>query len=287
MNNTTLGKFNLNYEKRIIGLLGLDLVESKGANRWEIRDKLENSAGYVSLHKKTLTASGEPEHYYSMDISCNRVFSDNTCDKVILNNLRKASEDFDPSMNDAANTYQFRIEKGQEQEALNVSLVFGDKPSVSVTCGNGKEYFCGVDETGLTIRRPGVDPNQNLIEEEIHFINTNDSQSYRYNAKKGSVLCEVAGSRIEGSNRLSYSDTILTDDGCESNEYVFNRSVVDLATGHALGIELFGVIREEIKTFLGIDEDVFNVLFTSEVIKKYGLEVFFPPKDEKKLVVNK
>ena len=57
MNNTTLGKFNLNYEKRIIGLLGLDLVESKGANRWEIRDKLENSAGYVSLHKKTLTTS--------------------------------------------------------------------------------------------------------------------------------------------------------------------------------------------------------------------------------------
>lgn len=284
---------NLEKEKRLVELLGYNIVDPDGSNRWLIVDEEQNKVGYIQYKK---LYNGNPKKGYT------KVFGYQTF--IDSSNI---SCDFSRQLNDkngnildsTDGNYSFDI-KRNSQESDHVEMNIKDYPSLTVW---SKEYGYinfKIDYQGLYLNFKSKTDNFNI--EEVLVYNNDDNEyadikeyvyQLRYCKKglelsddnpKGRTTREISGiQHYYDENQLRISEKTWVNGKLRSKrDSVVEGTVEEMAIKHQMGIECFKHFRYLINQILPLKEEVISSLVNKDLINGVKLSLFFPEYSKEK-----
>lgn len=278
---------NLDYEKKLLNLLGYTLSNPNKSNRWIILDNDNNQVGFIQYKKiyKGNKKKGYPATYaYITEIDSKDILFSNTR-KVYDNDINK--------IDDIYYSYIFDI-KRENGDIDHVDLEISDEINLNM-CIWSKAYgfsIFKIDYTGLHIFFGSKTDNFN-IEEVISYRKTSDylaSYSYQISyCKKGLKISdnihtttrEISG-YSNGFEKLKIFEKTWVNNKLKTNkEHDVLGTVDEMIILQEMGIDAFNHYRYLLNKILPFKRDIIDELVTPELIDEYHLELFIPKEENK------
>ena len=296
---------NLEKEKRLIELLGYNIVGPDGSNRWHIIDENQNQVGYIQYKK---LYNGNSKKGYA------KVFGYHTfIDSPSIN------YEFSRQLNDkkgniidrADGNYIFDI-KRDNQEADHVEMCISDDPSLIIWSKEHGYIYFSINYQRLYLNFKSKTDNFN-IEEVLIYKNVDkyhNDKKYVYQiryCRKPHELSdnnykrttrEISGTQYydDDENQLRISEKTWVGRKLRTNrDSVVEGTIEEMAIKHQMGIDSFSHFRFLINQIIPFNEEVISTIISDDIVKKYNLSIFFPdykkeipaPPPQKKLTPNK
>lgn len=282
-----MGKYDISLAKRVVDLLGYELVPSIKKGYWIILDEKYNDVGYIEYDQTF--------HLSHIKISSPTVMVDETI-----------------PAEDKFFSFRFRVSKGTVDIKLyapdaelslcypayiNIKTYYGQK--FVLACHDFTELWetnrNSLDEYGLFLSY-SYPVEEYDVKEDVDYANldyNNDRvhKMYRYRLEYGS---DQGIGHIEKLRAISNADNpdflMVHKKSFRYDEYnndelisskddvLIDKSVSDFAKEHGRGKEIFDYMRFTLNDMLPIKKDLFSEIFTEEIINMYGLKDFMEEK---------
>lgn len=276
---------NINYEKKLVELLGYNLIGPDNSNRWLIRDDNGNQVGFIQ-YKKIYSENkkrGLPAlfgYYTTID---SPIINYNFCRKCNNSNYRNDIDNFH---------YELDI-KNKNEGNDSIELDIGEYPTLRMWSQKYGFIDFHVADGGFHLNFKSKTENFN-IEEYVYFKNeTEASHSAQYiyqirycdkNLKldddnlKGTIIREISGKYnqyYQEDNRLELSEKSWINGKLRTNrKNVVIGNIKEMAIKHQMGIDAFNHFRFLINEILPFKEDIISTLLSDVDIKQTGLSIF-------------
>lgn len=278
---------NLEKEKRLVELLGYNIVGPDGSNRWLIVDEEQNKVGYIQYKK---LYNGNPKKGYT------KVFGYHT-----FIDSPNISCDFSRQLNDkngnildsTDGNYSFDI-KRDSQESDHVEMNTRYYPSLTVWSKKYGYINFRVDFQGLFLNFKSKTDNYNIeeilvyknVDNEYHNIKEyayqirycNKSHEISDDNPKGIITREISGLQCYYDNNLLKIDEITWVGGKirTKRRNIVEGTVEEMAIKHQMGIDCLSHFRFLINQIIPFNEDVISVIVSADKVKQCNLSIFFP-----------
>lgn len=277
---------DIEYEKRLIEVLGYNLLESNDANVWDITDSDGKKTGFIEYKKIYNKKKNLPEVYAYCTI-----INDN---KTSYKNIRRTTDKHgNPITNDFL--YEFEIKrknKNIDQVAVNI----GKYPYLELWSNDYGHMCFRLDFKGLYLNYMSKTNNFNV--EETLIFNADEENAYNYPREYVYVIsyCDknidikdetVKGIRtreISGVSSIDEQDSnlLISEKSWINHKIRIDRknivtgSVEDMIIKHKVGIESFNHFRYLINKILPFKEEVIATLLKENGGNKNVTEIFLP-----------
>lgn len=285
MEEKNIIQHNLEKEKKLIDLLGYNLIGPDNNNRWIILDENNNEVGFIQykkLHngnKKEGVAKIFGYHTIidSKDIACEFT--------------REANDKNGSIMTDIDYNYKIDIKKDNEKTD-HIELSMGKFPCITMW---SKEYgFINFSVDGLQLYLNYKSKTDNFnIEEILIYSNIgdkdykNDEYTYqlRYCKKdlelsdfnaKGRTSREIRGVSVD-DRFMVIETTWINDKFRNQKRNIVDGNVKEMAIKHQMGIDCFNHFRYLINKILPFKKDLIETMLTDDIIARNGLDIFISP----------
>ena len=277
---------NLEKEKRLIELLGYNLVGPNGSNRWLILDGNQNQVGYIQYKK---LCNGNSKKGYS------KIFGYHTfinSSNIVYEFSKKLNDKDEKILNGTNDSYSFDI-KRDNQETDHVEMIVGDFSSLTIWSEKYGFIHFNVGYEGLYLNFKSKTDNFN-IEEVLIYKNIGNeyhaNKEYVYQIKyckkdlelsgnnsKGRTIQEISGTQYcYDENQLRIAEKIWVDGELRTNrKSVVEGTVEEMAIKHQMGIDCFSHFRFLINQIIPFNKDVISVIVNENKIKQGNLSIFF------------
>lgn len=276
---------NIDYEMKLLDLLGYNLIGPNNSNRWIITDKDNNQVGYIQYKK---VYKGNKKKEYQKEFAY-IMFIDSK--EIVFNNTRKVSND--------GNNYSYMFDIKRENSINDhVELDIIDINNMHL-CIWSKEYGFSslkIDYDGLYVYFKSKTDNFN-IEEVVSYSNTNDYlANYFYQIKyckknrklsdNRYVTTREIGGYSNGVNRLNIFERVWNSKYLiKDNNFDTNGSIEEMINMHEMGILAFSHYRYLLNKILPFDKDIIDEVITSEIVDNNDLSLFINKDDNKKILI--
>ena len=140
------------------------------------------------------------------------------------------------------------------------------------------------------------DSEENTITEDIDYRNMEYDTYHRYKEYKYQLSFdnddEVRYQEIKGISTIDNPDDIEVIEEIRTSKGLFSETlyqsksqikgtIPSFAKERGRGIEIMNYFREKLHEMLPFNEDIFSEMVNQDVIKEYGLQIFFEEKKEK------
>lgn len=277
---------DIEYEKKLIDLLGYKLYGPILSNRWLILDINYDKMGYIHYEKiNNVNQKNEcnVQYGYNMVINSSDISYDST---------RIINSDDDTSLDRDYLNYKFDI-KRENGNIDHVEMRFGRYPSLTIW---SKEYgyvsfFIDYEKMFLNFKSKTDNFN---IEEVLIFKNSMEtseqsSKEYTYQISyckknmqlrddnsKGRTTRVISGIQDNyDENKLKVSEMTFVGGKLRTDrENEVEGTIEEMAIKHQMGIDSFQHFRFLINEILPFKEDIISLMLNKEIINNYCLSMF-------------
>lgn len=274
---------NIEHEKKLIELLGYNLIGPDNSNRWKIVDDNNIDVGFIQYKK---LYSGNKRKGFSKSFEYHMEICSNA---VNYNSTRKVLNKNDDESLDTSFFYEFDI-KRENGKTDQVNLNLGKYSGLRIW----SEKYGYIDfnlNNGLFLNFKSVTENFN-IEEVVSFdINNREkSKEYTYQISYynkeqeslGSDLQKVITRAINGktcsqykSNQIKLSERTWINHKLEdSKENEIIGTIEDMIVNHQMGIDAFNHFRFLISKILPFKQDIIDIMVKEGKINKNIMSMF-------------
>lgn len=277
---------NLEYEKRLIELLGYSLVGPNSSNRFFIVDENQNEVGYIQYKK---LYSGNLKKGYS------KIFGYHTfinSSNIVCEFSRKLNDKDGNILDNVNRNYSFDI-KRDNQEVDHVEMNIKSFPSLTVWSKQYGYISFKVDYQGLYLDFQSKTDNFNI--EEILIYKNKDNEYYdneeyvyqiRYCKKdlelsddnsRRIITREISGTQYYyDKNQLKIAEQTWGGRKLRTNrESIVEGTVEEMVLKHKMGIDCFSHFRFFINKIIPFNEEIISIIVPDDMIQKKGLSLFF------------
>lgn len=280
---------DMEYEKKLIEILGYNLVKSNSANVWNITDANDKEVGFIKYNKiyKRNKKLNLPESYaYTM------VIDD---DNILYKKLRRTTDEYGNLIN---NDFSYEFDLKSKNEHINhIAFNVGKYPYLEIL-SNDYGYMClRLDFERLYLNYRSKTDNFNVEEtlvfktEEENIYNHSKEYSYviSYCDKsidisdekgKGIKTREITGvstvNEQEHNLLKIYEKSWINHKIRIDKENIVTGSVEDMIIKHKIGIESFNHFRYLINKILPFKEEVITTLLKESGGNKNVTKIFSP-----------
>lgn len=166
---------NIEYEKRLIDLLGYSIEGPDNSNRWKIFDSEHKSVGFIQfkkLYNKNIKKGYPATYGYRTEISS---------DKISFRYSRKAYDKDSKffSQNDD-NHYSFELICPNQEKNDIIELNFGEYPSINIWSKKYGYLIFNIDYNGLYLNFKSETENYDIRELLIYNAVDELEKAYSY-----------------------------------------------------------------------------------------------------------
>lgn len=281
-------KFNIEYELKLLELLGFRVTEQNAANRMIIVDSNDVEVGYIE--RKKINKGYPIEYGYIMEINNG---------KIIYNGLRK-EEDYSNNLVKQPLSYTFYAKSYDgSQDRIYISL--GEKRTFKYQSDKHgyAELKVSKDQLYLNFYRPMVNPSMREIIAYDNFGNMQGRYSYKiiYGEQERHIEDEynkTAIFEISGIHNSTMKDNQLEIQECiwldgEETERIHSQvmgTIPEMALKHENGIATFNYFIDFIKVIMPFSQNIVAAIF-DDAIKNSHLNIFMKniKSESKKLIL--
>lgn len=243
----------LEPEMRLAEALGFRVVKAKeldfyGNVIWNIKNSEGDTVGYIKCFQERVYDKATEDFYlkdwYEMSIETSRY------------------------------GYKSKREIYDRNDNLIVDSIPKIEMRVTESSGKVSDIDFSIEDGTLRLYAPYKTSESRVLE----CLDYEDGNMYRYlhqeNSKDSKYHShyEIIGryNPKSGSTHVDFSET-----GKNNGPYKFKGTPEELAKENKKGIEFFNNVRNWLKDYLSLDEDIFSILISEDVIEKYNLSMFF------------
>lgn len=272
-------QYNLKNEKKLVELLGYNLIGPDNSNRWSIVDENNIQVGFIQYKKlfNKNSKKGIPVTFGycgtidSSDISCKFT--------------RKLKDNCSETLDDYF-TYEFEV-KRENGNTDTVEICMGEYPRINMW---SKEYgFTDfyVNYEGLYLNFKSKTENFNTEETIVFKPNKEYTYQISYCKKEFNLDSEkesgITTRIIRGiyepyfqePNKLNLIETTWINGKLRTNrKNEVIGTVEEMAMKHQMGVEAFNHFRYLINQILPVKKDIISTVLNDEIVKEYGLSLF-------------
>ena len=263
--------FDISYEKRLIDLLGYNIVGPDNSNRWIILDS-DKQVGFIQ-YKKIKKSSKENPAIYAY---CTEIDSST----IIYNKIRNSE-----STKFCDEVFYELCVKNEADIPINFRFSFGDVPSIHggsknswfhFNIGSGNLHLNFTSKSEVTNFEEFVDYCTN-IELRPRFTYVVTSHDKKTNAVLSHLSLSVGtDKRLMKKNQVEVTERYAFDDSLgEYTKCILNGTVEEAALNNEMALEALNYFRNLINELLPFNVNLFDILVTNEVIEVNGLKSFF------------
>lgn len=281
---------NLAYEKRLIELLGYNMIGPDNSNRWLIVDRDNNQVGFIQykkLHKGNLKKKHSSIFGY-----CTTIDSSDISFKY----TRKTNDVTGKVLDNMDSSYEFEV-KRENDEVDHIEIDMSNYPSLRMWSKKYGFTDFHVDDRGLYLNFKSRTENFN-VEETLVFKSNggnrqNSESKYVYQIRYCNKEKELSDNNpmgittreISGTNNQYYQEfdhLKLAERTWVNGKLRTNRenevigTVEEMAIKHQIGIDSFNHFRFLINQILPFKQDIISTIVSEELIIERGLLPFFP-----------
>lgn len=283
---------NIEHEKKLVELLGYNLIGPDKSNRWLVVDENNNQVGFIQYKK--LFNKNEKKGYPATFGYCIKIDSS----KVSYKSTRKINNLKDRFTRDNQFSYAFDI-KRENGDLDHAEISMDEFPHLNVWSKKYGFIDFKIDSEGLFLNFKSKTENFNV--EELVIFRPNEENRHRPTHKneyvyqirycdkelelsddnlKGTTIREISGTNnpyYQESNQLSIKERtwingkLRTD---RENEVI--GTIYEMATKHQMGIDALNHFRFLINQILPFKQDVVSTMLGDEFVKERKLSLFIP-----------
>lgn len=283
---------NIEHEKKIIELLGYNLIGPDKSNRWLVLDENNCQVGFIQYKK--LFNKNDKKGYPATFGYCTKIDSS----KVSYKSTRKINNLKNRFTRDNQFSYAFDI-KRENGDLDHVEISMDEFPHLNVWSNKYGFIDFKIDSDGLFLNFKSKTENFNVEELVIFRPNEGNRHSathkneYVYQIRycdkelelsddnfKGTTIREISGTNnpyYQEANQLSIKERtwingkLRTD---RENEVI--GTIHEMVKKHQMGIDAFNHFRFLINQILPLEQDIISIMLSDEVVKEHGLSLFVP-----------
>ncbi len=279
---------NIEHEKKLVELLGYNLIGPDMCNRWLITDENNNQVGFIQYKKlfKKNNKKGLPATYgYHIEINSN---------EISYNSTRKVDKENDKIGIDTRFNYELDI-KRKDGNIDHLEVSFGEYPGLTLW---SKEYgFINfkLDNDGLYLNFKSKTENFNIEETIVYKTHnrqlSNIPNEYAYqlsycdksikidnDSSKGIKSRQIVGTSTpyqQDSNEIKVVETTWVNSRKRNNrETIVKGTIEEMIVKHNMGIASFNHFRFLINQILPFKQEVISSMI--DYYKKEELALFIP-----------
>lgn len=291
-NSVSLNKVNnIEPEKKLIELLGYNLIGPDKSNRWLIMDENNNQVGFIQ-YKKIFKKNDKKG--YAATFGYQTIIDS---PQISYNSTRKINSiDIKPSV--GPNYYYYELDiKRKNGDNDHLSIDMGEYPSLTLTSKKYGFIDFKADYEGLYLDFKSKTENFNVAETLVFNSNFNYEKKYAYQIKycdketelhddqlKGVTIREIIGSSYpyqQSCNQINLKERTWINGKLRTyRENEVTGTVEELVTKHQMGIDLFNHFRFIINQILPFKQEVVSAMLNDEIIQRSGLSIIIPNLEE-------
>lgn len=283
-------KHNVEYEKKLIELLGYNIIESGNLNCWLILDDHSEQVGFIKYEKlyKANRRIGIPATFGY----CTTIDSS----KINYNNVRKCNNsNSNSNRNDSNFHYEIGIKRKNDSANDHLEIDIGEYPTIRMWSEQYGFIDFHVCDGGFYLNFKSETENYNIEENLSYHIENRENNSSEYvyqinycnknlesNDDENSInaiVRQISGKYsqyYQEDNTLKLSErTWIHGKLTKNKESIVSGNVEQMAIKHQMGIDAFKHFRFLINEILPFKEDIISILLSDEKIKENGLLIFF------------
>lgn len=292
MEEKNIIQHNLEKEKKLIDLLGYNLIGPDNNNRWIIIDENNNKVGFIQ-YKKLHNANKKEgvAKIFGYHTSINS--KDITCEFT-----REANDKNGSIITDIDYNYKIDIKKDNEKTD-HIELSMGKYPCL--TMWSKKYGFINFSVDGLQLYLNYKSKTDNFnIEEILIYSNIGDKDykhdEYTYQLRyckkdlelsdfndKGRTSREISGVSVDDRFMVIENTWVNGNHRYQKRNFV-DGNVKEMAIKHQMGIDCFNHFRYFINKILPFKKDLIETMLTDDIIARNGLDIFFPDYENEKML---
>lgn len=293
-------KHNIEYEMKLIDLLGYNLIGPDNSNRWLIVDDSNNQVGFIQYKKlfNKNVKKGYPKTFgYHTIIDSSDISYSST---------RKINNTGDNSSDDINFSYEFDV-KRENKDIDHIEINMNEFPSLTLWSKKYGFINFHIDYEKLCLNFKSETENFNI--EEVLIFKSNGENNDNYN-KEYTFQIRYCKKGLELSNNKSKRVTTREISGIYSPHYhqldqlkVLERTwingklrvdrentvigtVEEMVVKHQMGIDAFNHFRFLINHILPFKQDVISLMLTDGIVKERGLSLFIFDLEKEKQKTN-
>lgn len=261
-------KLDIAYEKRLIDLLGYDIIGPDNSNRWIIKED-DKQVGFIQYKKVKKSSKKIPAIYaYCTELDSSA---------ITWNTVRKSDAE-----SSFTNRYDFSI-KTKANAPIHFDLSFGDAPVINASNG--------YDHIRFYISRGELSLNFTSDSEEA-FINYSTDIEWRYrfgydlikfDKETNTELSHLSigvntDKRLMKKNQVEVREMYIINNSQRKDYFnIVNGTVEEAALNNDMALKSLNNFRELISELLPFNENIFDILVTDEIIESNGdkMKAFF------------
>lgn len=261
----------INYEKKLIDLLGYTIIGPDNSNRYKILDN-NLEVGYIQYKKIYKKNKYYPVTYaYITNIDSKDIIYNNTR-KVYDNDLKKQDN----------NNYSYSFELKNENKNDYVEFSFGNFFNIQIWSKKYGYMTFSIDCNGLHLNYKSETDNYNI--EEI-ILYRSDAYSYQISySKKNSnnvVTLDISGYSLYNNKLRIIENKFINDKLVNNKKSDVLGNIEEMVTKHQIGIVSFNHFRYLINKILPFKIDIIDIFVTNQMINDNKLDLFI---DKKKII---
>ena len=278
---------DLNYEKKLLDLLGFSLCGPDKNKEYKILDT-EEVVGYIKYQKiqNRNKKNGEPAIY--------GLVANINSSQIVFNSIRKIYDNgFQLYTDKDLDFYEFDIKRDNALD--HVELTIGESFNINVWSKKYDYSKLSIDCNGIFLFYNSQSDNYN-IQETVSYYLTNDILSHyeyqisywdkniRLTGDKGVTTREISGYQID-LNKLKIIEKSYINERLRTKcEMCVEGNVEEMALKHEMGIDAFNHYRYLLRIILPFKNDLIDEIISPELIDEYNLKLFIPITENKEKI---
>lgn len=283
---------NIKHEKKLVELLGYNLIGPDNSNRWLVVDENNNQVGFIQYKK--LFNKNDKKGYPATFGYCIKIDSS----KISYKSTRKINNLKNRFTRDNQFSYAFDI-KRENDDLDHVEISMDEFPYLNVWSKKYGSIDLKLDSNGLFLKFKSKTENFNV--EELVIFRPNKGNRHRATHKneyvyqirycdkelelsddnlKGTTIREISGTNnpyYQEANQLSIKERTWINGKLRTNrENEVIGTIHEMAEKHQMGIDAFNHFRFLINQILPFKQDVISIMLGDEFVEERKLSLFFP-----------
>ena len=278
---------DLNYEKKLLDLLGYTLSGSDKNKEYKILDK-EEVVGYIKYQKiqSRNKRKGEPAIY--------GLITNINSNQIVFNNIRKIYDNgFQMYTDKDIDFYELDIKRDNDIDRVELNL--GESFNINIWSKKFGYSKLSIDCNGIHLFYSSKTDNYN-IQEIVNYRLTNETLShYEYQitycdkhlkltGDKGVTTREISGYQIDLNKLKIFEKTYINDKLRTKWETCVDGTIEEMVLKHEMGIDAFNHYRYLLGKILPFKYDIIDEVIHPELIDEYNLKLFIPITENKEKI---
>lgn len=278
---------DLNYEKKLLDLLGYTLSGPDKNKEYKILDK-EAVVGYIKYQKiqSRNKRKGEPAIY--------GLITNINSNQIVFNNIRKIYDNgFQMYTDKDIDFYELDIKRDNDIDRVELNL--GESFNINIWSKKFGYSKLSIDCNGIHLFYSSKTDNYN-IQEIVNYRLTNETLShYEYQitycdkhlkltGDKGVTTREISGYQIDLNKLKIFEKTYINDKLRTKWETCVDGTIEEMVLKHEMGIDAFNHYRYLLGKILPFKFDIIDEVIHPELIDEYNLKLFIPITENKEKI---